>query len=155
MSSRPLREGDLAPNFSLQTQTGERWELRTALERGPVLLYFYPKDETPVCTAEACGFRDRYADFGNYGVQIVGVSRDSTAAHKSFAENHRLPFQLLSDPDGQARRLFGVKKTLGLFDGRVSFLIDRSSKIRLVFSSAFSAKAHVERALDAARTLAG
>lgn len=153
MGQKQLKEGDVAHNFQLETQSGERWDLASALSRGPVLVYFYPKDETPVCTAEACGFRDRNADFSKFGVEIVGISRDSTSAHKSFAEHHALPFKLLSDPDGQVRRLFGVKKTLGLIDGRVSFLIGTDAKIRLAFSSQLSARAHVERALEAARAL--
>ena len=84
MSSTRLKEGDDAPNFSLQSQTGEPWELKTALERGPVLVYFYPKDETPVCTKQACGFRDAYEDFTKQGVEVVGISRDSAGAHQSF-----------------------------------------------------------------------
>jgi thioredoxin-dependent peroxiredoxin len=153
MKQKQLDVGQTAPNFTLQTQNGERWELKAALERGPVLVYFYPKDETPVCTAEACGFRDRYEQFQNHGVEVVGVSRDSPSAHKSFQEHHRLPFTLLSDPEGEVRRLFGVKKTLGLFDGRVSFLIDRKGIVRLAFSSPLNASAHVENALAAARGL--
>ncbi|HEY6559664.1 MAG TPA: peroxiredoxin [Polyangiaceae bacterium] len=153
MSSTRLKEGDDAPNFSLQSQTGEPWELKAALERGPVLVYFYPKDETPVCTKQACGFRDAYEDFTKQGVEVVGISRDSAGAHQSFAEHHKLPFTLLSDPDGQVRGLFGVKKTLGLFDGRVSFLIDRHGKIRFLFASALNANAHVRRALEAAAVL--
>jgi peroxiredoxin Q/BCP len=153
MRARKLDVGDVAPDFSLQTQNGEQWSLKAALEKGPVVVYFYPKDETPVCTKEACGFRDAYEDFTALGVAVVGISRDSTGAHRSFADHHKLPFTLLSDPDAEVRRLFGVKKTLGLFDGRVSFLIDKSGVIRLAFSSAINAKAHVASALEAARNL--
>ena len=151
--TKQLAAGQKTPNFSLLTQSGERWELAAALERGPLVVFFYPKDETAICTAEACAFRDEYEQFLQLGVEVVGISRDSPEAHKSFAEHHRLPFTLLSDPDGHVRGLFGIRRTLGLFDGRVSFLIDRSGVIRMVFSSAFNASAHVEQALSAARGL--
>jgi peroxiredoxin Q/BCP len=151
--AKALSSGDKAPDFSLPTQSGETWQLSRALEQGPVVLYFYPKDETPVCTAEACRFRDMHEVFVGSGATVVGVSRDSVESHKSFAGHHDLPYPLLSDPDGTVRKLFGVKKTLGLLDGRVTFVIDQQGIIRHAFSSALNAKAHVEQALATIKSL--
>ncbi len=148
-----LSSGDKAPDFSLASATGEPWQLSRALEQGPVVLYFYPKDETPVCTREACLFRDLHDVFVGTGAAVVGVSRDSVESHKRFAEHHNLPYALLSDPDGKVRELFGVKKTLGLLDGRVTFVIDQERTIRHAFSSALNAKAHVDKALATLRSL--
>lgn len=150
---RQLESGDKAPDFSLDTQSGVPWKLSEALQQGPVVLYFYPKDETPVCTAEACHFRDMHEVFAGAGATVVGVSRDSVDSHKSFAVHHKLSYPLLSDPDGAVRKLFGVKKTLGLMDGRVTFVIDRQGVIRHAFSSALNAKAHVEKALEMLKSL--
>ena len=153
MATPVLGPGDLAPDFALRTHTGEEWKLSKALEQGPVVLFFYPKDDTPVCIVEACGFRDMHAAFLGHGAQVVGVSRDSVASHESFARRYELPFTLLSDPDGGVRQLFGVKKTLGFMDGRVTFVIDKQQRIRHYFRSALNAKAHVEQALDTLRSL--
>lgn len=150
---KTLASGDKAPDFTLATQAGEPWQLSHALEQGPVVLYFYPKDETPVCTAEACRFRDMHDAFVGTGAAIVGVSSDSVDSHKAFAEHHRLPYTLLSDPGGEVRAQFGVKKTLGLIDGRVTFVIDQQGTIRHAFSSALNARAHVEQALATLESL--
>lgn len=112
------------------------------------MLFFYPKDDTPVCIAEACAFRDRHQVFIGKGAQIVGVSRDSTERHQSFAGRYDLPYTLLSDEAGEVRAAFGVKKTLGFFDGRVTFVIDREGVIRHAFSSALDASRHVDEALE-------
>lgn len=146
-----LKPGDAAPDFTLTAQDGQSFRLSDALCEGPVVLYFYPKDETPVCTAEACNFRDQYDVFSEAGARVVGVSRDSVESHKSFAAHHGLPFTLLSDADGRVREQYGVKKTLGLLDGRVTFVIDRERVVRSAFSSALNAKAHIEHALEALR----
>jgi thioredoxin-dependent peroxiredoxin len=153
MAHAELGSGDLAPDFALRSHTGEEWKLSKALEQGPVVLFFYPKDDTPVCIVEACGFRDMHAAFLGHGAQVVGVSRDSVASHESFARRYELPFTLLSDPDGKLRQLFGVKKTLGFMDGRVTFVIDKDRRIRHMFRSALNAKAHVEQALATLRSL--
>lgn len=148
-----LKAGDRAPSFSLPTQTGDEWDLERALESGPVVLFFYPKDETPVCTAEACSFRDQHEVFVEHGAQVVGVSSDSVSSHQSFASHHKLPYTLLSDRDGQVRAKFGVGKTLGLFDGRVTFVIDKDRTIRHVFRSALAAQRHVDEALRTVQRL--
>ena len=148
MTRRQLREGDRAPDFTLRAHTGSDWSLKSALERGPVVLFFYPKDDTPVCIAEACNFRDQHALFTGRGAEVVGVSRDSMESHQSFAGRYDLPFTLLTDADGAVREAFGVKKTLGFFDGRVTFVIDGEGVIRHAFSSALNASAHVDGAIQ-------
>lgn len=151
--ARQLGPGDEAPNFTLPDQDGSMWELHAALEKGPIVLFFYPKDNTPVCTKEACTFRDHHSEFMNLGAQVVGVSGDSASSHVGFRDRHELPYTLLSDADGRARRLFGIKKTLGLFDGRVTFVIGADQKIATAFSSALNAEKHVREALAAAGAL--
>jgi peroxiredoxin Q/BCP len=115
------------------------------------VLFFYPKDNTPVCTAEACSFRDAYSDISGLNAEVIGISSDSAGSHQKFAEKHNLPFPLASDPDGTLRRAFGVPRTLGLFPGRTTYVIDKSGVVRLVFSAALSAEKHVA---EAKRTLA-
>ncbi|MEZ4453728.1 MAG: peroxiredoxin [Nannocystaceae bacterium] len=148
-----LTVGQSAPEFSLLDQDGNSVTLAALRVRGPVVVYFYPKDETPGCTAEACSFRDHYAAFTDAGAQVVGISSDTVDSHKAFAEHHRLPFVLLSDPGGQVRKRFGVPKTLGLLDGRVTYVIDRGGVVRHVFSSQLRAKRHIQEALAVVQSL--
>jgi thioredoxin-dependent peroxiredoxin len=152
--ARQLQPGDEAPNFTLPTGDGEDWELARALEKGPVVVFFYPRDDSPVCTKEVCAFRDLHEAFVGQGAEVVGISRDPIDAHKKFAGRHDLPFTLLSDRGGRVRELFGVKKTLGLLDGRVTFVIDRAGKVRSAFASALNAQKHVDEALQTVRSLA-
>jgi thioredoxin-dependent peroxiredoxin len=141
--------GDVAPDFTLPSQSGEQITLSDVLRRGPVVLYFYPKDETPGCTAEACSFRDSYEVFKEAGAEVIGVSSDSVAAHQKFAAHHRLPFTLLADQGGKLRKRFGVRSTLGIVPGRVTYVIDREGVVRHVFSSQTGVQRHVGEALDA------
>lgn len=117
------------------------------------VLYFYPADETPGCTAEACSFRDEYERFTEAGAVVVGVSRDSLDSHRKFAEHHRLPFKLISDADGELRRKYQVKATLGLLPGRVTFVIDKRGSIAHAFSSQLRATKHVQEALAVVQRL--
>jgi peroxiredoxin Q/BCP len=144
-----IRAGDKAPDFTLPTQDGTSVRLADLLGKGPIVLYFYPKDDTPGCTAEACSFRDAYEDFKEAGAEVVGVSSDSASKHKAFADKHRLPFLLVADEDGVVRKRYGVKSTLGLFPGRVTYVIDREGTVRHVFSSQLQATKHVTEALEA------
>jgi peroxiredoxin Q/BCP len=145
--------GDRAPDFELFDQEGKPFRLHERCAEGPLVLYFYPKDETPGCTAEACAFRDQYEDFTAAGARVVGVSSDSVDSHRAFAARHRLPFTLLADPGGKLRAAFGVPKTLGLLDGRVTYVLDRSAVIRHAFSSQIQARRHVKEALGVVATL--
>lgn len=141
--------GSRAPDFTLPDHDGNSVRLYGLLEKGPVVLYFYPKDETIGCTLQACVFRDRYAQFSAEGASLLGVSDDSVARHHSFRENHQIPFSLLSDPGGAVRAAYGVKKTLGLIPGRVTFVIDPQGTVLLVFSSQTNIRRHVDQALRA------
>ena len=118
-----------------------------------MVLYFYPKDETPGCTAEACAFRDNYEDFVDAGAVVIGVSQDSEKSHKAFAEHHRLPFLLISDSDKALRKAYGVPNNLGFIPGRVTFVIDREGKIQHVFNSQINATKHVTEALEVLKRL--
>ena len=138
-----LQVGDPAPDFTLPTTDGTPFHL--AGQRGRALvLYFYPKDDTPGCTAEACSFRDQYQDFQDLGAEVVGVSSDSEASHQKFTQKHRLPFPLLADADGQVRKRYQVPRALlGLLPGRVTFVIDKQGIIQYIFNSMSRATDHV------------
>ena len=148
-----MKTGDKAPDFTLPTQQGSNFNLGEALQKGSVVLYFYPFDETPGCTAEACSFRDAYETFKDAGAQVVGISSDSTEKHQKFATNHRLPFTLLSDTGGKIRKLYGVSNGLGVLPGRVTFVIDPKGVVRHVFNSQFNATRHVTEALGVVKQL--
>jgi len=149
-----IQVGDPAPAFTGTTQTGETISLADFLGKRIVVLYFYPKDNTTVCTAQACAFRDVYEDFTTAGAVVIGVSSDSTESHQQFAEGKKLPFLLLSDEDGSLRKLYGVPKTLGLFPGRVTYVIDQQGIVRLVFNSQLFGGKHVTEALAMVKRLA-
>jgi peroxiredoxin Q/BCP len=144
-----LTVGDRAPQFQAVLQDGSTFKLADLLGKKIVVLFFYPKDHTPVCTKEACAFRDSYEKFVAAGAEVIGVSSDSQASHRSFAEKHRLPFPIISDHDRSLRKLFGVPNPLGFIPGRVTYVIDREGVIRMVFSAIFASDDHVEKALEA------
>ena len=148
-----VETGSPAPRFRLQTSTGEYVSLEDFQGKKNVVVYFYPKDFTKGCTAEACEFRDSYEEFKNLGAEVIGISNDDQKSHDAFAAQHKLPFILLSDPDGSVRKSYGVKKTFGLVPGRVSFVIDKSGIVRHVFSSQSRATAHVGEALAVLKSL--
>jgi len=120
-----------------------------------VVLYFYPKDDTPGCTKEACSFRDQYQDFQDAGAEVIGVSSDPAASHEKFAAKYHLPFVLLADRSGAVRKQYGVPATFGLLPGRVTFVIDRQGIVRHVFNSQLQATRHVEEAIAALRAMGG
>ena len=148
-----IEPGSPAPGFRLRTSTGEYVSLEDFHEKKNVVVYFYPKDFTKGCTAEACEFRDSYEEFKNLGAEVIGISNDNQKSHEAFATEHKLPFILLSDPDGSVRKSYGVKKTFGLVPGRVSFVIDKNGIVRHVFSSQSRATAHVGEALVMLKSL--
>lgn len=148
-----IKIGDPAPDFRAPDQDGEMISLRQFRDEHIVVLFFYPKDESPVCTAEACAFRDAYEEFQSAGAVVIGVSQDPSDSHAQFAARHRLPFKLISDTDGSIRAAFGVAKSLILLPGRVTYVIDRQGIVRHIFSSQFLADRHVREALDVVREL--
>jgi peroxiredoxin Q/BCP len=148
-----LAIGDKAPDFSLPSQDGQSVSPSERLGKRTVVLFFYPKDDTPGCTVEACTFRDRYDAFSEAGAEVIGVSSDSAESHQRFAGKHKLPMTLLTDADGKVRALYGVKKTLGLIPGRATFVVDRDGRIQHMFVSQLRAKDHVAQALEAVKRL--
>jgi peroxiredoxin Q/BCP len=139
-------EGKPAPDFTLQDQNGTEVTL-SSLRGQWTIVYFYPKDDTPGCTAESCSFRDSYEAFTDVGARVVGISSDSVASHKAFAEKYNLPFTLLADTGGSVRKEWGVGRTLGLIPGRVTYVIDPEGVVKRRFSSQFSPKKHIDEAL--------
>jgi peroxiredoxin Q/BCP len=152
---KQLQIGDKAPDFTLPKANGEPVRLSDFRGQAEVVLFFYPKDNSPACTAEACSFRDRYEVFRDAGAEVIGISIDSAESHKRFAARFRLPFMLLSDQGGVVRQRYGVTKTLGIFPGRSTFLIDREGIVRHIFSSQFLPTKHVTEALSVLKRLHG
>lgn len=149
-----MKVGDKAPDFTLNDQDGKPVSLADFRGKQTVVVFFYPKDESPVCTIEACGFRDLTPSFAEAGAAVLGISSDDSAKHRAFANQYTLSFPLLADTDGAVRRAFGVPATLWLFPGRVTYVIDRDGIVRMVYDSPIRAQQHVERALETARSLA-
>jgi len=144
-----VQVGDTAPTFTAPLQDGGTFDSAALLGRKWLVLFFYPKDNTPVCTREACAFRDSYEAFAAAGAEVVGVSSDSADTHARFAAKHRLPFPIVSDTDRRLRRLFGVASPLGLIPGRVTYVIDREGVVRMHYAALFASDEHVKRALAA------
>jgi len=141
-----LKPGDKISAFSALDQHGK--EFRWTELNGAKVVYFYPKDDTPGCTLEACAFRDAYEDFSDAGITVIGISADSPEQHDQFARKYQLPFLLLSDTKGELRQLFGVKaKFLGLIPGRVTFVVDANNVVQHVFDSLLKPEKHVMESL--------
>ena len=149
----PIKVGNTAPDFTLPDQTGSVVSLSNFRGQTAVVLYFYPKDDTPGCTAESCAFRDQYEVFKNAGAEVIGVSGDSTESHQRFATKYNLPFTLLTDQGDQIRKEYGATAAFGLFPGRVTYVIDKQGVVQYVFDSMFNFKGHVEEALKTLQTL--
>ena len=149
MSNSKIQEGDTIPAFQLQDQDGNLID-SNSLAGQAFVLYFYPKDDTPGCTAEACSFRDAIEDFKGVGATVIGVSADSPESHKAFAAKYRLPFTLLSDKGNKLRKQFGVPGGLfGLLPGRVTYVVDQQGVVQKIFSSQLQVNKHVSEALEA------
>jgi peroxiredoxin Q/BCP len=151
--NQPLEVGDALPAISLKNQDDELIQLES-YKGTPLVVYFYPKDDTPGCTAEACSFRDQFEDFQETGALVFGISADSPKSHKAFQKKHRLPFTLLSDKGNVVRKQLGIKSSLlGLLPGRVTFVIDKAGIVQHKFSSQFDAKKHVKEALKVIKSM--
>jgi peroxiredoxin Q/BCP len=144
-----MKAGSKAPDFSARTADGQQIQLSQVLGQRGLVLFFYPKDGTRICTAEACAFRDSYEKFVDAGFEVIGISSDSQISHQQFAERNALPFPLISDSDGALRKLFNVPRTLGLLPGRATYVIDRDGIICHIYSAALASDNHVTESLDA------
>lgn len=149
-----VQVGDPAPDFTLPTQTGESVHFHDLLGKSVIVVYFYPRDFTGGCTAEACSFRDSYEIFKDAGAEVIGISSDSVTTHQKFTQRYHLPFILLSDRDGAVRQRFGIPATLGFIPGRVTYVIDKQGIIRHIFSSQLMPGKHITEALNTIKTLA-
>lgn len=142
----PVKVGDTAPDFTLPSQMGDNVKLSEYFGKKNVVLYFYPKDETPGCIKEACTFRDNYEELAALGAEVIGISGQSVQSHIAFASHYGLPFILLADVDNKVRELYGVPSTMGFLPGRVTYIIDKQGVVRHVFVSQTQAQRHVEEA---------
>lgn len=147
-----VKVGDKAPLVEGKDQDGKAWKLSDDLNRQAVLLYFYPKDDTPGCTKQACGFRDSITDLQQSNVKVVGVSFDSSESHKQFISKHNLNFPLIADTEGKMADAYGVKMKDRNMARRVSFLIGRDGKVAHVTDSS-DAEKHVTEMKQAAAAL--
>lgn len=140
--------GDRVPDFTLKDQDGKDFTLAPYIGKQPIVIYFYPKDDTPGCVKEACAFRDAYEAFTDLHVKVVGISSDEVVSHKRFAEKYKLPFTLLADTKNEIRKRFGVPKSmLGLLPGRVTYVVNARGEVIYIFNSQFGAEKHITEAL--------
>jgi len=142
-----LKIGDLLPNFKAKDSNGNEFDSQNYIGKQALVIYFYPKDDTPGCTTQACSFRDNYQDFKDLGAEVMGISSDSPQSHIKFQSKYNLPFILLSDQDKKLRKLFGVENNLLFIPGRETFVADKNGIIVLIFNS-MSAKIHITKALQ-------
>jgi peroxiredoxin Q/BCP len=148
-----LKVGDTIPNFTAKDTNGTDFDSATVVGHKPLVIYFYPKDNTPGCTAQACSFRDQYEDFKDLGAEVIGISSDSVGSHQKFAKQFKLPFILLSDSDKKIRKLFGVPTGMfGLLPGRVTYVTDKNGVVQMIFDSMLATK-HIPKALEAIKKL--
>lgn len=148
-----LKVGERIPVFESTDAKGEYFSIESLLGKKPLVIYFYPKDDTPGCTKEACAFRDSYEAFSDLGAEVIGISGDSSASHEKFARRYQLPFILLADKGNKIRKLFGVPANLlGLLPGRVTYVVDDNGIVRFVFNS-MNATQHMPKALEAITTM--
>jgi peroxiredoxin Q/BCP len=147
MARKTLKPGEIAPVFQVTLDDGSVLDASTILGHQPMILYFYPKDETYGCTREACAFRDSWEIFSHAGIYVLGVSADPPSLHTRFRQNHSLPFRLASDPEGHLRALYGVDG--GWLPRRITFAIGPDGRIRSVFESQIDIRGHIESAKKA------
>ncbi len=148
-----IKVGDKAPEFTLPSQDGTQVSLSDFQGKKNVVVYFYPKDNTPGCTKEACAFRDQYQVFTDAGAEVIGISGDSQQSHKQFVTKYNLPFTLLCDTNNKVRQLYDVPATLWILPGRVTYVIDKEGIIRHIFDSMLDFEAHVKEALKTLKAI--
>jgi peroxiredoxin Q/BCP len=147
-----LKIGDKLPSFSAKDTNGNIFNSQDYIRKQPLVIYFYPKDDTPGCTAQACSFRDNYQEFKDLGAEVIGISSDTVTSHLKFKSKFNLPFILLSDNDKKLRKLFGVQNSLFIIPGRETFVIDKQGLVIMVFNS-MSSEIHITKALKVLKKL--
>ena len=147
-----LKIGDKLPSFSAKDTNGNIFNSQDYIGKQPLVIYFYPKDDTPGCTAQACSFRDNYQEFKDLGADVIGISSDTVTSHLKFKSKFNLPFILLSDNDKKLRKLFGVQNSLFIIPGRETFVIDKQGVVIMVFNS-MSSEIHITKALKVLKKL--
>lgn len=146
-NNKHLNVGENVPDFALVDQNGKEFSVKDFVGKKILVIYFYPKDESSVCTKEACSFRDSFADFTNAGAMVIGINSGNVETHKKFQEHHHLPFTLLSDPGNKVLKLFGVKNKF-VFTGRETFVIDLAGKVAYTFNSFTQGSKHTDEAIN-------
>ncbi|XAR51109.1 Peroxiredoxin [Bertholletia excelsa] len=142
-----VNKGSVPPDFALKDQDGKNVSL-SKFKGKPVVLYFYPADETPGCTKQACAFRDSYEKFKKAGAEVVGISGDDPSSHKAFAKKYRLPFTLLSDEGNKIRKEWGVPADLfGTLPGRQTYVLDKKGVVQLIYNNQFQPEKHIDETL--------
>jgi peroxiredoxin Q/BCP len=148
-----IQVGDTVPNFILKDQNGTDFSVTNLIGKKAMVIYFYPKDDTPGCTKEACSFRDEFQDFTDLNVEVIGISSDNVASHKKFSEKYKLPFTLLADTKKEVQKLFGVPRSiLGLIPGRVTYIVNKKGIVIYVFNSLGNAEKHISEAKRVLKT---
>jgi peroxiredoxin Q/BCP len=142
-----LKIGEKAPLFSGKDQDGNEIKLDDYLGKKNIVLFFYPKDDTPVCTAEACSFRDNYDKFRNLDTEIIGVNQASVASHKNFAEKYRLTFPIINDEENKIKKLYKVPNKFFVLAGRVTYVIDKQGLIKHAINNMFDGEVHITETL--------
>jgi len=146
--------GSTLPEFALNDQHGKLFKIDSVLGKKNLVIYFYPKDDTPGCTKEACTFRDQFAEFEEVDALVIGISGQSVESHLAFAKKHNLNYTLLSDEGNRVRKLFGVPTNLfGLMPGRVTYVVNKNGEVVFMFNSQFQAEKHVEEAITVLKGL--
>lgn len=149
----PVKVGDKVPSFVLKDQFGNSFDMDDYFGKTAMVVYFYPKDDTPGCTKEACSFRDSYQDFTDKNIKVIGISGDDVESHKNFADKYNLPFTLLADVDNEVRTQFGVKANmLGLIPGRVTYVVDINGTVVFMYESQLKAEKHIQKSIEAINT---
>ncbi|MCU0438203.1 MAG: peroxiredoxin [Raineya sp.] len=148
-----LKVNSVAPNFELPSTNGNKISLENDLKGKPCVIYFYPKDFTPGCTKEACEFRDQFATFRNLDIDVFGISRDNVETHIKFKDQHKLPFELLSDVDGKVCKAYEALIPIVGVPKRISYLLDKEHKIVAVYQDFFGAEDHIKEMLKKIQTV--
>jgi peroxiredoxin Q/BCP len=146
LEQKELVIGDKMPSFTLTSQDGKTFNSADYVGKSVLVIYFYPKDESMVCTKEACSFRDSFNDFTKAGAKVIGINGGTVASHKEFSDHYKLPFTLLSDPDNKVYHLFGVKNKM-FMTGRETFIVDTHGKIVYAYAAMMQGQKHADDAL--------